>query len=164
MFINCLPGLSGTHEQATLPGGCSIWRSCLGRKPRPPALMGGGGALGGRNASPSPARHLHGHSRKEEKKEKRKTRRETDARSLLLTIWQTHAVDMRGACPHVPQYPIPHSHTTPRMRAPLQLTGSKGGLNPRLAFSRSSFATEQFQRKPFENSDRHCPLSRSYPL
>ena len=33
-----------------------------------------------------------------------------------------------------------------------------------LAFSRSSFATEQFQRKPFEGSDLHCPLSRSYPL
>ena len=26
------------------------------------------------------------------------------------------AVYIRCACPHVPQYPIPHSHTTPRMR------------------------------------------------
>jgi hypothetical protein len=28
-----------------------------------------------------------------------------------------------------------------------------------LAFSRSSFATEQFQRKPHIFSDLHCPLS-----
>ena len=33
-----------------------------------------------------------------------------------------------------------------------------------LPCSRSSFATEQFQRKQFEFSDLHCPLSRSYPL
>ncbi|CAI8003186.1 hypothetical protein GBAR_LOCUS3576 [Geodia barretti] len=33
-----------------------------------------------------------------------------------------------------------------------------------LAFSRSSFATEQFQRKPHKFSDLHCPFSRWYPL
>ena len=45
---------------------------------------------------------------------------------LAARDWQTHAVDIRGTCPHVLQYPISHSHTTQRMRAPLQLTGSKG--------------------------------------
>ncbi|CAI8006160.1 hypothetical protein GBAR_LOCUS4581 [Geodia barretti] len=29
---------------------------------------------------------------------------------------------------------------------------------------RLCFATEQFQRKPFEISDLHCPFSRWYPL
>ena len=66
---------------------------------------------------------------KKTKQKKRKNETRNRRSELAAHNWQTHAVDLRGACPHVPQYPLPHSLTTPRMRAPLLLTGSKGGLN-----------------------------------
>ena len=69
---------------------------------------------------------IRGHHAADEKKTETRNRRS----ELAARDWQTHAVDLIGACPHVPQYPILHSHTTPRMHAPLQLTWSKRGLNP----------------------------------
>ena len=115
-LINCLPGLSGTHEQATLPGGCSIWRSCLGRKPRPPALMRGEERWVGKTP-PQPCPALHGHSRKEEKKknETRNRRSELAAHDLANPRGRyERRVPSRASIPHTP---LTHNTTHARPSA-----------------------------------------------
>ena len=105
---------------------CHNWRSCRGRRGPAPLrqavrrlMRGKERWAGGTAPQPCPST-ITAKAGKETKKIKEKHRLITSSNSSPQT--QQHVVDSRRTCRHVP--------TTTRIVPPLQLTGSKGGLNP----------------------------------